>query len=71
MHLLTVLGCGAAPSGCTSQWHITSIPKLVSAMLLLARTNMVVVEEERLELLFQVARLVLPSNLRCQGVCDM
>lgn len=45
--------------------------RLVSAVLLLAGTNMVVVEEERLELLFQVASLVLPSNLRCQGGCDM
>lgn len=40
--------------------------KLLSARLLLAGANMVVVEEEKLELHYQVARLVLPSNLRCQ-----
>lgn len=40
--------------------------KLLSAVLLLAGENMAVVEEEKLELHFHVARLVLPSNLRCQ-----
>lgn len=68
MPLLTVLGCGAAPSCCTSQRYITLHPcsKLLSAMLLLAGANMVVVEEEKLELHFHIARLVLPPSVRCQ-----
>lgn len=40
--------------------------KLPSAMLLLGGANMVVLEEEKLELHFQVVRLVLPLNLKCQ-----
>lgn len=81
--MLTMCICLYAPFDCAGLWGCSLLlylaeahyphpcSKLLSARLLLAGANTVVVEEEKLELHFQVASLVLPSSLRCQWGCGM